>query len=111
MTTTVTRSLLLSKQPRFEVIEVEGLGSVGIREVSESKKWRRYYQMMDTKGEAKPEAMADWEHYKLIDQLMIDEDTPLFTDADIEQIRQMPASVLDPLHDAVNTFNGGPGGN
>ena len=107
MTTTLTKEALLDKcKARYEEVEVEGFGTVGIRSVSPVKQSLRTSSYFDDDGKFSEAEGAKRDIYKLIDQVMIDENTPMFTDADFSALDALDSAKLDPLFAAINIFNG-----
>ena len=104
---TLTRAKLISTAaPRYELIEVEGFGKVGLRSVAQMQLSRRYVSYTDPlSGATLPDEQAKSGIHKLIDQLMTDEKTPMFTDEDIDLLAGLDAEKLSPLYDAIDVFN------
>ena len=104
---TLTKAKLLkAAKPRYETVDVEGFGKVGIRSVSRSQQSIRESGLRDpATGEFIPEELARLDVYTLIDQLMISEKESMFDDGDVETLMNADAAVLAPLYMAVNEFN------
>lgn len=107
MTTTLTREALLQKaKPKYEEVEIPGYGTVGIRQQSELLRMRRQSQLFDASGNLADDHFARRRAYMLIDQVMVDESTPMFDSSDVDAIMQSGSESFDPLVAAVNDFNG-----
>lgn len=105
--TTLTREALLNKaKPRYEVVDVPGVGRVGIRSVSELRKSQRDSRSVDDNGALLKDYAERARAFAFIDQLMVDESTPMFTEADVEEIQAMDHSVTRRLFQAIKEFNG-----
>ena len=106
MTTTLTREALLDRaKPKYAEVEVPGWGTVGVREVSQLLASKRAGQMFDDNGKLKEDVFALRNVHMIIDQLMVDEDTPMFTEADIPVLSNLGASKLNPLLAVIANFN------
>lgn len=105
--TTLTRAALLekAKKPRYETVEIEGLGIVGIRQRTRLQESHRTYMMFDDRGKLIPKQRDMQPIYRLIDQLMIDEKTPMFSESDADELASMAEGELDDLFAAVQRFN------
>ena len=105
--TTLTRELLLSKaKPRFEYRDIPGVGRVGIRSVSELRKTQRESRSVDTNGNIKPGYVEKVRAWAFVDQLMVDEDTPMFSEDDVPAIQDMDHAITRPIYQAIKEFNG-----
>ena len=93
------QTLLDSCALRFEWVEIDGVGRVGIRSVPEVQLSRRRYMCL----EEPHRSLADV--YMLVDQLMTDEQTPMFEEADADALGQLDGDRLDPYKQAVYAFN------
>ena len=105
--TTLTKAALLEKlkKPRYEVVEVEGFGLIGIRQRSTFMASHRAFSIYDKHGEL-VERKRDLQHiYRLIDQVMVDENTPMFSESDADALASAAEGELDELHLAVLRFN------
>lgn len=104
--TTLTREALLSKaKPRYEVVDVPGVGQVGIRSVSEVRASQREARMFDDNGNYVKDFETKVRAWAFIDQLMVDEKTPMFEESDLASIQQMDKAVTRPLYQAIKEFN------
>jgi hypothetical protein len=93
-------------QPRFQWVEIEGFGKVGIQSVSRLRASQREASYRDPQtGELIPEELAKADLYTLVDQVMIDEKTPMFDDSDVPRIAELSAAALSNLFVAINDFN------
>lgn len=103
----ITRDLFFkTAEPRFAWVDVEGWGRVGICEVSQLQFSRRQASYYDADGnEVEEEIAKQWVH-AIIDQVMIDKDTPMFTDRDFRRLAQLSAKKLEPITLAIIEFNG-----
>ena len=107
MPTSLTKEALKEKaQARYEEVTVDGFGVVGIRSVSPVKQSHRASKCFNENGDRVQLEIDRRDVYKLIDQLMIDENTPMFEAADVVWLSECDASRLNPLFEAVRKFNG-----
>lgn len=106
MATTLTKELLVNKaKPVYREVDVKGFGRVGIRQRSELKRLRRTNQLFDDLGNRVQIHHDRRRAYLLIDQLMIDENTPMFSESDLDSIMDLGSEHFDPLIVAINQFN------
>ena len=106
MSLTKQRLFELAK-PRFAFVDVPIYGKVAIRSVSRLRASQREASYRDPQtGELIAEEIAKADLYTLIDQVMISETEPMFTDDDLETLASFGAEMLVPLFVAVNEFNG-----
>lgn len=104
---TLTREALrVAAKPRFEQIEIEGFGKVGIRSRSQVMAMKREASLYNPDGSPNHESMDLQAVYLIIDQICKTAEEPLFTDDDIEWLAASDASKLQPLIDAIIRFNG-----
>ena len=91
---------------RFELVDVPGVGEIGVRSVPQLTVSRREVSVRDpVTGAYVP---GEWEKvdvYALIDQIMVDENTPMFAEDDVEALGMLDAAKLAPFHQAVQLFN------
>lgn len=106
----LTREKLIEKcKPRFEWVEVEGFGKVGIREPLELQRSRRVSRMFDRAGNHIEASKEMRRMHMIIDQLMVDEAAPMFAAGDkdaMEILSQLSSTQLDPIVAAIVKFNG-----
>jgi len=106
MATTLTREKLLNKvKTRYEEKEIPGFGVVGIRSVSILKRSHRSGRLFDEDGNLKEVEFDRRNIYSIIDQVMVDESTPMFTEADVDLLSGMDGALIDPLLAAIREFN------
>jgi|DEB0MinimDraft_4_1074332.scaffolds.fasta_scaffold03861_9 hypothetical protein len=106
MTTTLTREQLLNKaKARYEEVDVPGLGTVGIRSLDRAKIDLRSSTWFDDNGNLVEEKFALRNVYMIIDQVMIDESTPMFSAEDVSVVSALDGAMLNPLISAVQAFN------
>jgi len=103
--TTLTREALLERaKPRYEVVDVPGWGTVGIRTQLETKRARRAADHF-VNGKYQQDVADKRRAYMMIDQLMIDEETPMFQESDVEALASGNGAVYDELIYAIQQFN------
>ena len=106
MPTTLTRELLLDKgKPRFAFVDVPHLGTVGIRSVSELRQSQRDSTFYDDEGRPREDIYSKTRAFAFVDQLMVDESTPMFSESDIPEILEMDVAIVRPLYQAIKDFN------
>ena len=106
--TTLTREQLLGKigKPRYKEVEIDGIGVVGIRQRTRLQESRRTYAMFDSRGKVIQEKACLQPIYRIIDQVMVDESTPMFTDDDVYKLAEGPeGDWVEQLMEAVQDFN------
>lgn len=104
----LTKAGLLEKaQGRFAWVEdVPVFGTIGVRscpQLEASMRWVSY-RNQDT-GKIIPEERAKAEINDVIDQIMLDEQTPMFTDDDFADLAALDTEVFAHLTTAIRTFN------
>lgn len=106
MPATLTREALFDKgKPKYREVEVPGWGTVGIREVTQLLASRRAGQLFDDNGKLKNDVFALRNVYMLIDQLMVDESTPMFTEADVAELSDLGSAQVNSLLAVITNFN------
>lgn len=91
---------------RFQFVPVPGFGDIGVRSVPKLTVSRREVSIRDpTTGAYVPEEWAKADIFALIDQIMVDEKTPMFTEADVDILGKLDAAKLAPFYDAIALFN------
>ena len=105
--TTLTREQLLGKaaKVRYEEVEIDGIGTVGIRQRTRLQESRRTFAMFDASGKFDNDKAVLQPFWRLIDQVMVDESTPMFSESDIATLGALPEGELDELFTAVQRFN------
>lgn len=95
-------------KPRVELIkadDVPGLiDDVWVRSYPQSLMSSRKSQLIDADGNF-DSGLAD--RFQIIDQIMLDENEPMFTDEDIDSLGDMDGERLAPLMLAIQRFNFG----
>lgn len=104
--TTITREMFIEKTAAvYKVVEIPEWGWVGIKTIKETTRTRRSMDEFDSEGKHIP-AVADLRRiYRLIDQVFMDEDTPMFQESDIGWMKETNSHKMDALNLAVMTFN------
>lgn len=105
----LTKAALFDKiKPRCEQVDVPGFGKVFIRTCPNLKFTSRWVSYADpATGEIIAEERAKSSIHELIDQVYVDEKTPMFSDDDFETLAEGDPERLAPLNDAVREFNNG----
>ena len=105
--TTLTKAALLgrARKPRYETVEIAGFGTVGIRQRTRLMGIQRAYSMFDDNGKVIERKRDMAPIYRLIDQLMVDEKTPMFSESDADELAALAEGELDELYAAVQVFN------
>lgn len=106
MSTTLTREAFFQKtKPRVETVDVEGFGQVMIKSVKPSVKSRRDATLMDSEGNLIDGYITSNQLFAIVDQVMVSENEPMFTDDDLPELREVDYHKLEPLIAAVARFN------
>ena len=90
---------------RYEEVEIDGIGTVGIRQRTRLQESRRTFAMFDASGKFDNDKAVLQPFWRLIDQVMVDESTPMFSESDIATLGALPEGELDELFTAVQRFN------
>ncbi len=104
----LTKAALLEKaQGKFAwVDDVPIFGTVGVRSCPQLESSMRWVTYTDQEtGKIIPEERAKGPIHEIIDQIMLDETHPMFTDADFEMLAELDADKLAHLLTAIRTFN------
>ena len=104
----LTRQQLLDKaQPRFEWVEVDGFGKVGIQSLTPVQRAHREMQCYDqVTGQLDDSQTALSDVRMIIDQVCEAPDKAMFAEDDEDELAQLDAGRLRPLLDAILKFNG-----
>ena len=106
MTTTLTRDEFIQKAKRiYREVDVPGFGRVGLRQRPETSRMVEFLRYLDRNGNTNPEQAKFRRAHLIIEQVMIDENTPMFSADDIDMIGEMGSENLDQLFAAINQFN------
>ena len=93
-------------KPTVEEIDVPDFGTVWVRSVPALTVARREVSARDsTTGGYADGQMELIEFYRLIDQVMMNETEPMFSEDDIDALSQVDDRMLAPYRYAVSTFN------
>ena len=101
MSTTLTREAIFEKaKPRTKLVDVPGWGKVWLRSWGEVRRSMRMASIANDDGS---EGMSRL--YRIVDQVLCDETTPMFTDADVPKLAELDGEKLDALNGAIVIFN------
>ena len=92
-------------KPVVETLEVEGIGPILVRTCPALQRSRRYAEATDSNGRYQAKSKELQYIHMIIDQLMEDEDTPMFTDKDADEIGQWDALYMECIVAALNEWN------
>lgn len=99
---TLTKAAFLKslqcKEP--EKVEIPGIGEVWLRANPQANLSRRHASYSD------PSQLACAAAHRLIDQVMLDPKTPMFTEEDTEAIQSLDSALLARVIDALDHFDG-----
>lgn len=103
----MTRSQFLGKlrKPIYKEVEVDGFGTIGLKQRTRLQESRRTYAMFGDNGKVDQGKAALYDFYRIIDQVMVDENTPMFSDADIDLLANSAEGELDGIFAALAEFN------
>ncbi len=103
----ITRDALLGvAKRRYATVEVDGLGKVRIRSLTELERSRIEASLRDKKGNLSGNRMIDLKCRMIVETLVDGDGNLLFTNADIERIRQQDSKVTNTLTDAIQAHVG-----
>jgi len=105
MTTLTREALFNSAKIETEKVEVAEFGSVLLRQQSELMRLRRESQLFDSRGNLVAKHQERRRVYTIIDQVMNEDATPMFSDADVDDLLGLCSKKLDPLYVAIQEFN------
>ncbi len=99
-------ALLGAPARRFAEVAIEGLGRVRIRSLTELERSRIEASMRDKKGNLSSSRMVDLKCRLIVDSVVDGEGNPLFTNSDIDRIRQQDSKVTNSLVEAIQAHCG-----
>ena len=103
--TSLTREKLLALKPAPKEIEVEGLGKVFIKPLTELLRSRRLAELFDEKGKSDKATQEKRRANMIIDQVCDKDGQAMFTQADLKDILELDGAKLDELVHAILDFN------
>ena len=103
--TSLTKELLLALKPEAKKVEVEGLGVVYIKPLTELLRSRRMTEAYGKDGKLCQDYKQKMRAKMIVDQLCDEKGEPLFTDADLNDVLNLEGAKLDKLCDAIHDFN------
>jgi len=107
LATTITKQQLLNAvKPKTKTIIVEGLGELLIRSTGEVQRSRRTARLYDETGKLNEETFALRRIHAIVDQVMADEKTPMFTEQEARELFDSDSHMLDKIYAAIVEFNG-----
>jgi hypothetical protein len=107
MSDLISRDALLGAAVRrFAEVDIDGLGRARIRSLTELERSRIEASMRDKKGQLSSSRMVDLKCRLIVDAVVDAESNPLFTNSDIERIRQQDSKVTNALVEAIQAHCG-----
>jgi hypothetical protein len=103
--TSLTRELLFALKPEAKKVEVEGLGVVYIKPLTELLRSRRLAELFDEKGKSDKATQEKRRANMIIDQVCDEKGEPLFNASDLKDILELDGAKLDSLVHAILDFN------
>lgn len=103
--TSLTRELLFALKPEAKKVEVEGLGVVYIKPLTELLRSRRLAELFDEKGKSDKATQEKRRANMIIDQVCDETGEPLFNPSDLKDILELDGAKLDILVHAILDFN------
>ena len=107
MTTLTKAALLEMAKPTVVEVDVDGFGKVWLRSCPELQRSRRIAMLFDANGNLRERHKELRRMHMIIDQVMSDENTPMFVEKDIDELGGLDSSKLDTLVAAITRFNEG----
>lgn len=107
MATTITKEQLLNAvKPKSKLVQVDGIGELLIRSTGEVQRSRRTARLYDENGKLNEETFALRRIHAIVDQVMSDENTPMFTEKEAKELFDSDSHMLDKIYAAIIEFNG-----
>ena len=103
--TSLTKELLLALKPEAKKVEVEGLGVVYIKPLTELLRSRRMTEAYGKDGKLCQDYKQKMRAKMIVDQLCDEKGECLFTDSDLNDVLNLDGLKLDKLCDAIHDFN------
>lgn len=91
---------------RFATVEIDGLGKVRIRSLTELERSRLEASMRDKKGNLSTTRMVDLKCRIIVMAVVDEEGNQLFTNSDIERIGQQDSKTTNDLVEAIQAHCG-----
>lgn len=91
---------------RFATVQIEGLGSVRLRSLTELERSRIEASIRDKKGQVSSAKMLDLKCRLIVETVVDAQGNQVFKNSDIEKIRQQDSKVTNALSDAINAHVG-----
>ena len=102
MATTITKEQLLNAvKPKSKLINVDGIGELLIRSTGEVQRSRRTARLYDENGKLNEETFSLRRIHAIVDQVMADETTPMFTEKEAKKLFDSDSHVLDKIYAAI----------
>lgn len=107
MSDLISADALLGAAPRrFATVSIESLGNVRIRSLTELERSRIEASMRDKKGQVAGAKILDLKCRMIVECLVDANGNQLFTNKDIERIRQQDSKVTNAIVDAIQAHCG-----
>ncbi len=103
--TSLTKELLLALKPEAKKVEVEGLGVVYIKPLTELLRSRRMTEAYGKDGKLCQDYKQKMRAKMIVDQLCDEKGECLFTDSDLNDVLNLDGLKLDKLCDVIHDFN------
>ena len=96
------QQFLAAAKGDYKVVDVDGFGQIGVRSCPQLQFSLRITSYRDpVTQKVIPEEAAKADVHRIIDQVMVNETTPMFTDEDIDTLQGLSSSKLGPLLEAL----------
>lgn len=103
--TSLTRDALLSMTPEAKKVEVDGLGTVYLKPLSELLRSRRMAELHNEKGKIDKAAYEKRRAVMILDQVCDEKGELLFKQNELNKILELDGMKLDKLVYAIIEFN------
>ena len=103
--TSLTREKLFALKPEPKKIEVEGIGEVYIKPLTELLRSRRLAELFDEKGKSDKATQEKRRANMIIDQVCDEKGEQMFKSSDLKEILELDGAKLDTLVHAILDFN------
>lgn len=106
MATTITKEQFLNAiKPSCKTVEVQGVGKMLVRTAGEVQRSRRIARLYDENGNINEEQFALRRIHTIVDQVMLDEKTPMFTEKEALEWADGNSHLVDRIYAAIDKVN------
>ena len=99
-------ALLGAAKRRFATVEIQDLGKVRVRSLTELERGRIEAGMLDKKGHLSGSRMIDFKSRMIVECVVDHDGNQVFATKDVERIKQQDSKTTNALFDAIQAHVG-----